>query len=228
MINFKEYLTEKYIGHSVVQEPFNSDKAHEHGNSLHAPAKLTPEEHHAIKQYTSTEYAVINRYHRTGKLPDNLHYNIPDEEKIKDFSGRIDSAIAKHKTTKGIHVYRGITPEDGNSFKKGKRYTDKGFVSTSLDPGTAHFFSTMDFLPGTGHVVHIKVPKGSKALYMNQQNLTSAHEAEHEVLLPRNSKFRYEGSENVEHEDKMATKHDGTHPIIKYTLHHLTHIPEKE
>lgn len=206
MKTFKQLI--ESLGTTDVSDK-NEDKFGEDGNKLHDIMPIGNESAKSIFNYTGSAYNSINHFNRGTYVKQND----PDESKfLSKESDNINSAIKKHTTKEDAHVWRGLH-SDISSFKKGEIYHDKGFASTSLNPGTGKFFS--DFKDDVGHFAHIKLPKGSKAIYLPQSRLSN-NPGEHEVLLPSNSRFKYEGKEKY------------THPVSgnKYTIHHLTHIPE--
>lgn len=170
-----------------------------HGNAL-------PElKYHQNQQWAG--YELINNHNR--------HSNLHGETKeiVENHIKNIDSAIAKHTTDHHIHVWRGIGDNILHNVKKGDIVHDKGFVSTSVDPDHARSFGNT----GVGVYAHINIPKGSKALSVNKYPKVRNHNDdrgisapnENEVILPRGSKFRYEGK------SLQGGKE----------VHHLTHIP---
>jgi hypothetical protein len=227
MKTFKE-LVEKTEEHElgfpdssilITRNFINHKELLNHGNKLHKAKKLNQRETAVVDEYTGGLYRNLNAHHRGNEELSPRHGNydtIPDYLNKK--TEHLDSAIAKHKTEHPIHVWRGIKHKiEANP---GDTFHDKGFVSTSINPIVTDSFggSANEFHGGT-HVLHIKIPKGSKALYPNKYPDTNPNSGEHEVILPRNSKFRYEGSEEHKGTTNYGTK-------LKYIVHHLTHLPE--
>lgn len=201
MITYKillEILSTKFGLH------YHPDELNKIHKSLHDSPGLSDHEENALYSYTDHGYDYINRRLRARK--DNSEW-------VHDETPHLDSAIAKHTTKHNTHVYRIIDTEDpsilGNR-KKGEIYHDKGFVSTSIDGGNTVVSPGSRDAAKQFHVAKIKVPKGSKALSLPHYG-ASEHPKEHEVLLPRDSKFKYSHSE---------THYDGS------VVHHLTHLPE--
>ena len=164
--------------------------------------KLTYPEMNTLNDYAGFEHTNLNRHHRENgepfkEYPHKIKY-------IENQTKHMDSAIGKHTTEDDAHVWRGVHKGviDKLKMKPGDTFHDKGYVSTSLNPLEAKSFSY------DNHVMHIYLPKGSKALHLPSHGL--GNQREDEVILPRNSKFKYNGSEM-----KGNT-----------TIHHLTHIPE--
>jgi hypothetical protein len=76
--------------------------------------------------------------------------------------------------------------------------------------------------------MHIKVPKGSNALYLEHHGL-SENSGEHEVLLGRKAKFKHNGT--TEHEIVHDHGRNGDNKSLldyKIIVHHLTHIPGEQ
>ena len=105
----------------------------------------------------------------------------------RDIKGRIktiDRIIETSKLPKAITVYRGTSLHyEDRTFKKnvytiGARFTDKGFVSTSLKKAISFNFGDL--------VLEIRLPKGFPAIYLQS---ISAFGGEKELLLPRNTIF---------------------------------------
>ena len=197
------------------------DKNIENTKKLYKPSKhgLLTRESEALHHYTGSGYMVMNSLNRHGELPKFLS-NIPKEQKakhIEDFNNRndyLDSAIKKHSTDHPIHLWRGIHKDVIDKFKEGSHFTDPGFTSTTTHPQVAAKFAQRH--GNSNHLVHIKVPKGSSVIHpLSHQS--SASRTENEVILPRNSKFRYDG----------VTEHKENPNDFGVTfVHHLTHIPE--
>jgi hypothetical protein len=158
---------------------------------------LNDHERDAVEDYVSSA-ALINSHHRHNDVPEKWHNLLNERTK------HLDSALNKNRTRHNVHLWRGIIRDDSKKILQdlnpGDTFHDKGYVSTSFSPDAAGGFGS--------HLFHIKVPKGSRALVPSYHGLGKAHEQE--VILPRNSKFRYLNSEKI----------NGTN------IHHLEHIPE--
>ena len=204
MKTFKEILEaimgtddsqDEYYAHSKFYNP--------EGHKLHNNKKLSDHEVNSINEYTRYAHEDINGYHR-GLRPNAIKHH---KENMIKHTEHIDSAIAKHTTKEDAHVWRGIHGKIIKTLKlnPGDEFHDKGFVSTSFHPAEAKSFSS------DNHVMRIYLPKGSKALHLNSHKI-GWEQKEDEVLLPRNSKFKYNGS----------FKHGNT------IVHSITHIPESK
>jgi hypothetical protein len=107
--------------------------------------------------------------------------------RIERMIGEMDSAFDKYgvQLSQDATVHRGMTlgsmKEVRKAFREGRVVTDKGFVSTSVDPDQARRFarSTPKVV---GVRLEIKLPKGTTIL--------AGREDEQELILRRNSQFR--------------------------------------
>lgn len=187
--------------------------------TLHSKPELNDHEKGALHEYVKSGYQDINHFHRKGKVKEAEYYRKQalTVDEVHAHTKHLDSAIAKHVTKAPIHVWRGIHKDAVKDLKLGKNKIvhDKGYVSTSVAPHIASGNFT-DPKENHRHVMSIRVPTGSHAIYMKQHRMGDADE--HEVLLPRGSRFQY--SHSTEHTSKSGN--------IKYTVHHVTHIPEKD
>jgi len=137
----------------------------------------TAEERRALADYVGPEFAFMNAYSRHPGGPDAAHY----EAKSK----KLDSLIAKQPPLKGEEiVYRGMNPpkEVAAQLVKGAVIEDKGFMSTTIDRNTAKNFG--------GTVMTIRIPKGAKALKVQDFVDTVSSQNEKEMLLPRGTKLQ--------------------------------------
>lgn len=134
---------------------------------------LTKEERTEVQHYTAEGYSTINERLRQGFS--SIH------------AALIDSAIAKSVLTSDTVVYRGVNltafTNKLDTLQPGETITDKGFVSTSGSLATAATFSR-------GLVMEIRLPAGSRALYVEDFSASKGEE-EDEYLLPRGSTFVY-------------------------------------
>jgi hypothetical protein len=211
--------------------------------SVHNTPYLTPEEKHSVKTYAAGSDWKTNIETNPQRAPyrtinDHLRFNNikPEHEEIvNNHVKNLDSAIDKHTTHTDLHVWRGLAgyaqnsgPHDEfTSLTPGDTFHDKGFTSTSFRPITARGFGMefKSFPDGTEeaheHLAHIHVPSGHKALYLQHHDLGNGYE--HEVLLPRNAKFKYMGKETHEKvNDYRPTSKNITH------IHHLQYIGKHE
>ena len=183
----------------IYEKPLGTNRPMEdhsvnYKDNFHLTKPLTDSERIHIQYYKDDDHDRINFSHRNNSV----------DEYTNEQSNHLDSAIKKQKTLHPINLWRGV---NSNVIKKlnlepGKDFHDKGYVSSSTNPAVAHEFGS--------HIMNIHVPKGSNALHLPSHKL--GIKAEHEVLLPRNSRFKYYGS----------TKHGDI------TVHHVTLMKSKK
>jgi hypothetical protein len=138
---------------------------------------LSEDEIKSLKDYTGAKYEEINKSLRSdGDITDNIK--------------NIDSALNTSEIPHNLITYRGIDNKElYNAIKSGNLSVgdvleDKGFVSTS-----PRFGVSQQFLLKKSILLKIKCYAGSKGGYLIPQKLSLTHN-EHEILLPRNSKFK--------------------------------------
>jgi len=107
------------------------------------------------------------------------------EQRDQNFNDNLGDALQKTSLPEDVEAYRGLSQEGQPvqffSDHIGKTFTDPAFVSTSLDPGIAHEFSS-------GHIImEMHIPKGTHAAYLGK---ISAYPEEKELLLQKGLRFR--------------------------------------
>lgn len=129
----------------------------------------------AVKAYTNQAYENINGYLRgTG----TSKYGKPPIEEVNDYINRMDEVFDKSpRTPEALKVFRGVNRDVLKDLEAGDVFRDDGFVSTSVDTDGAF----------AGARLEIRVPKGSRAVYVAQ---ISDVGGEHELLLDRSSRFK--------------------------------------
>jgi hypothetical protein len=171
-----------------------------HHNPAYAPVGAAAMKHvHAYKD----DSAPINAPLRAGRSSSSV-FGAPQEN-----VATLDKLTSVARHAHDLHVYRGFKTRphwgmDGhadNPPEHGDVFHDKGFVSTTLNPFTARGNGySPSRVPDTkelhNHFAHIVVPKGKGAFMVDHPNggVNHEHHEEHEVILPRNSRFRYLGS----------------------------------
>lgn len=138
---------------------------------------LSESEAAAVERYTSTRhYATVNEYLRTGSAD--------GEERIaRQMQRELDSALESSSVPEDVIAYRGVGRDafgEGNlEDMVGETFTDRGYVSTALNPRAANAF-------GDSIVMRVSVPSGSRGAYVGG---LSDNPSEGELLLPRGSSF---------------------------------------
>lgn len=139
--------------------------------------QLTGGEKDAVISYSGTSYRFVNRSLRgSGEVPAGF------EEQIKQVSDGLDKAFNRTSLSQDVITYRGLSAKRVNELRAapdGMEFTDKGFVSTSLNKFNAESFSDV------GSSIPVFLPKGSKALPLDGL----AQHQEYEVLVNRGSVF---------------------------------------
>lgn len=145
---------------------------------------LSPDEKHAMKEYTGTTYEPINNSLRNGG----------DGGTYKKEVDALTDAINKTSVREAVVSYRGMSDGAANALLKqagasnfdelvGRVISDKGFVSTTLSENTAREFGR--------YIFETTLPKGSKALMPNGDSYSPW---EHEVILQRGARFNITGT----------------------------------
>lgn len=163
--------------------------------------RLSPEEKEAVAEYghggKSSHNSLfglgvaetINKYLRefggdTGK------FNNESKRLIEN----LDGAISKSEADENVIAFRGLDLrgvlenlgiESGHVKElEGRVIRDHGYVSTSISEEVAKGFCGGN----TSAVLHIKIPKGSRVLFLD--SMKDKYKGEAEALLPRGSSFR--------------------------------------
>lgn len=140
-----------------------------------------------VEAYTQEAYAVINEGLRRYGKPTSANATA-----VKMMDTAFNKASVR--LTEPATVHRGMVVEadesafdlEASMFRKGKVVTDKAYVSTSIEPGTAEAFTRTGMDPGYEGLVPVYVtvhlPKGTRVLAGSWN--------EHELILDRGRKMR--------------------------------------
>jgi hypothetical protein len=137
----------------------------------------------AVKEYTTGTSGDINSVLRGGRS------KFTNQKKLDSLVRDLDAAMKDSTVPEDVVVYRGtkLIAFGGKSPDAfiGKVLSDKAYLSTSMAGDVSAI--------GKGEAVHfeIRVPKGTKAVYAAG---VSAHKAEKELLLDRNSGLAIESA----------------------------------
>lgn len=155
--------------------------AGEHGGGQWRGENLSKEERAEVFNYTEDGYIYINEGLRAGE-----HQQSRD---LMNSVALIDSAVAKSVLQSDTVVYRGVGFNEFQAhletLKTGEAITDAAFMSTSDSLETAAKFSG-----GPATVLEIRLPAGSRALYVEEFSANKGEE-ENEYVLPRGTTLRY-------------------------------------
>lgn len=124
----------------------------------------------------------------------------------KDVVARLDSAIADNRAEQALITYRGVQGSK-RTFDVGDTFSDKGFMSTSLDSTIADdFVGSLNVRNKPSYVLKISLPAGHNALYLDKatsrKHIGSAGTSYEsttrdldckEVLLPRGIRLKVTG-----------------------------------
>ena len=139
--------------------------------------------------FTDPEVTSLKAYKKNSNMVNNALRADPGD--VKYAIEQLDSAMAKHQLSENTILFRGVKQID---FIKNGLYHEQGFLSTSMDQGTAMGFTGKTKLT---QVLELRVPKGTKALRMNEFGAAKTA-GEREVLLQRNTVWRVVSIEDTE------------------------------
>jgi hypothetical protein len=149
---------------------------------------IAPHEFSAFKGYQGTHYADINVHLRQTS---EAHLALPEAvatiPHLRSLIGK--TSLARDTTLyRCIQAYAGFDP---SQYKAGDVYHDKGFSSTSLKRSAAEGFTDKLTNPTGSVLLHIRAPKGTKALPAYKLGTGSSFQkSEHEVLLSPGSAIK--------------------------------------
>lgn len=124
-----------------------------------------------------------------------------DKQQIERIN-QIDSSLQPLKDD--IVVYKGSAYEYYMNTAIGEEYTIHGFNSTTLSDETAQAFFDINEKKGlTPCELEIRVPKGTKAVYLGEN---SKHTFEKEMLLERGLKYKIIGNETIDYFGEKKSK----------------------
>lgn len=162
--------------------------------------QLKPEEHDALVSYAGTGYMKLNKDLRSGTL----------SGRYEEMAGHLDSAMGKAEPFKTpVRVWRGVNLQllDAHQFAQnldraladGGMYVPPDYQSTSMNPHIAHTFSSKD-APLLEIVARHGIPMTAVMDPSEAQYDSLQHEGgnEHELLLPRQSKFKVVGKKRLD------------------------------
>jgi hypothetical protein len=173
---------------SVKHEAGPDHDQADHGSWARGAAGLSVNQARAVSSYYGNGYSIVNEYLRAGTQPDPGENEFGSVEK---FVEHLDLAIEKAgPTAKPYTLYRGISTEYLKSLTPGAVFQEDAFASFSKEPGVAEEFAAPEkHSSGSGLVLQLELPAGSKALDMAKVNFSAGLSDEEEMLLPRGSQF---------------------------------------
>jgi hypothetical protein len=155
-------------------------------------ASLDGDTHQAIGDYTSSGYNATNKVLR-GAPPPPVESQEVAERALRR-GEKVDAAIRNAPPLEGgVIVYRGANVKTLGVEKVedvdgliGGTFTDSGIISTSLNQEVSGKFAFESGMGKQGVLIEMRVPAGSKALYVEPITEISG---ENELLLPRGTTF---------------------------------------
>lgn len=121
----------------------------------------------------------------------NLDDNPDDKTTIGQAISNMDSLISKNQTSEPILAYRGfpLSDADAANLTVGQPYTNKGYMSVSLDPERAGQTASANYNPGTWVQARVDLPQGTNAVYPDKALSGGYTTPESELILPHGSTF---------------------------------------
>jgi hypothetical protein len=127
-------------------------------------------------------------------------YVAPTEEQVRAEIARVDELMARSELSEPITVYRGVSslrgiisnPGEPGSLV-GRRFREKGFMSTSASREQAASFMAGETASANGTMIEIRVPSGTRAITISDAEFKGAANnagSEQEILLDRELEFR--------------------------------------
>ncbi len=160
----------------------SSDNANKWGTkNVVTEGGVSKDETKALRRYQSAQgyYNFMNL-----SLRDPTYTTTPENQAA---IAHMDAVMARSEVKEPIIAMRGMNFRGASEkFKVGQTYTDKGFVSTTIDTTTAHQFAGArpnGEQAGSRVVCEIHIPAGAKAVYLKGKG-------ESELLLDRGASFR--------------------------------------
>lgn len=177
---------------------------------------LSADDNGIVDAYTGSGYQAINESLRghpdsKGKTIYTSNSNVPLT--VEAASARMDKAFANGSVALGKETvfFRGVgtTSTKLKNLKVGSTFTDKGFVSSTIQADTAYDFAK-SFAEGNDHYVfRIICPKGTKVLPIGN----ARQHSEGEAILPKGLKFK------VVHRETVDMPHSMHEPDITQPFH---------
>lgn len=135
------------------------------------------EERYAFDGYTNADYRTINEYLR-GINKDGVTW---PEDSVK----LIDKVLSNNRIDKDLVLYRGVSPEEFELWKKGEKWDT--YLSTSIDPEVVSTVFEEDEYGNKRRLVEIHASRTTKGIYIGEN---TAVMNEKEMLLHRGQKYK--------------------------------------
>ena len=140
-------------------------------------AIITPEEYYSLSKYTKNSGdADDNKFYK--RLNSALRNDSGIDERLKQHSDNISSAISKFELSDDIICYRSTKKNYFSEYKVGDEFSPKYFLSSSV--------AKNGVLKGN-YITEIYASKGSKCAYIEK---LSKYPKQREVLFDKSCKFK--------------------------------------
>lgn len=192
-----KYAEGSRVGGGAAIQPFDQGQAQQflalYQNWVDG---LSEADKQLLKDYTDQGHLGINKVAR-GERADNQYGDIGLKIAF------LQKILMKTSIPMNTMSYRGIRSGMTEAEARqmiGKTVEEKGFMSTSLDFGQAMRFTTLPDIGSskTRAVYQLTLPKGLPGGYL--EGVTSAGR-EHEMLLPKNARFKITGVRFMKYND---------------------------
>lgn len=140
--------------------------------------KLSKEQHHNIKSYTTSSFR-LNHF---------LVHNQPLEDRQKEQIKHLDSAIDNNRIKTRVHTYSGVGFDPTKHMDSEGRLHSPAYISTSHDKRIATGFAVP--VDGIHHIIHLHVDAHGPAMNI-PNDISGLHE--HEILLKRGVTLQHHG-----------------------------------
>lgn len=168
-----------------------NDLLKEYSTSLSKqPSHYTSDQRTAIDTYSGNGYKQLNEALRTGDrgaLDEPAFRGSTGDVTYQGVADHLLVAMSQTRTTRDVVVFRGVKEGGLPPLRVGDELVDRGFISTSMDPGEAEGFSYNKL----GTVLQVVVPKGTPALRGNPD--------EHELILRPGTRMKVVGKDSNGH-----------------------------
>mgnify|MGYP001562935043 CR=1 FL=1 len=151
------------------------------GNERTCKLRVNVVERHTLQNYQDGAYRKINGTLRRGKT-------------LRGDTGTLisamDAVFARAPRLEETSIlFRGGSFKGAQKLKRGKKFTDKGFVSTTTQESVARNFMDDDLDKPGGNAVlfRIQAGRGTRGIWMGQ---ATGYGREAEFVFPRNTRFR--------------------------------------
>jgi ADP-ribosyltransferase exoenzyme len=173
--------------HKVLAEPKHG---HIMNDAIERQHELTPHDANHVADY-QIDSARLNH-----PIRGNLELS-PKREAQKKSLDKVTHSPLKHDTV----AYRGLA-KDFKHLPIGSEFKDKGFTGTSISKSEAKLFADRDYDTHEKVMARVFLKKGHHGAYLphskpgvskHLQEQVGDMDGEHELLLPRNTKFKVIG-----------------------------------